>query len=500
MTTQCDPAKLLIIEADFIEHFQLPQCYISSLPEGVPSTDGRFIVSLPVAEYTEFNKSKFVRLSSESFPDLEGSQLKIVRELCKAAHPSEEFFVTIATNQWLRTAINGRASVNLFSLSEAERRRDTVIHSNVLPYDPYWKRPVAIGNEPSSRFHIFPCRILKEAHKEGKTLMEKLIECGQENVRREKCDIGKHEQDDGNIFQQRPVKKFWEVLDNVVTGKVLTTPSQLAQVSQVTWRGGNFIKKDTKHQGDFDAEVNAMERLCHPHIVYIFGINYFDRKQGSLYMECMESDLLALILDKNVRPEGGEKGPPFSHYNSVDILLQIAKAMVHMHENEVIHGDLKTPNILISKFETSENRYHYLAKVADFGSAQVKVSKTFKPADGTTNYAAPEVLEFRTNKGKVISVPENIDVYSFGVVAFEVLTGKTMEHVYKNMYPREVKEGVMNGTLKPPFRAECRKDKFLHIDSLMSLIESCWHGDPSERPPFPEIVEVLNSVRGQILV
>jgi hypothetical protein len=496
MTAQCNPAKLQILGGDLIEHFQLPQCWISSLPEGVPSTESPFLGSIP-AEYAEYNKSKFVRLPRQSFPDLEGSQLKVLGELCTAAHPSEEFFVTVARNQWLRTTIKSvTASVDLFSvtLTTKQRNRNTSIHSNVLPYEPYW-RPLAIRDESSSRVHLIPCCILKE---EEKALTRKLIEWRQESDSREECDIRKHEQEDGNTAQQRPSKMFWEVLDtNVVTGKVLTAPSQPAQVSLVTWRGGNFIRKTTYIKPEFDAEVTAMQRLCHPHIVYIFGISSFDGSQGSLYMERMESDLLAVIVDKAVRPESGNKsGPPFLLYNSVDILLQIAKAMAHMHKNQIIHGDLKSANVLVSKFGS-----HYLAKVADFGSAQVKDSEAFKPASGTTNYAAPEVLEFRGNKGKVISVPENIDVYSFGVVAFEVLTGMTMDHLYKNMYPSEVKRLVMTGDSKPPLRAECQKNKFLHrFDNLISLIEACWHGDTSKRPPFPDIVKVLNTVIVQILV
>lgn len=60
-------------------------------------------------------------------------------------------------------------------------------------------------------------------------------------------------------------------------------------------------------------------------------------------MEYMQNDLYHCIVDR-VRMVGDVKEPPFSHRDSVDVLLQFAKAMEHMHEKNVVHGDLKTLN------------------------------------------------------------------------------------------------------------------------------------------------------------
>lgn len=58
----------------------------------------------------------------------------------------------------------------------------------------------------------------------------------------------------------------------------------------------------------------------------------------------------------------------------INILLQVAEAMEYLHRVNVVHGDLKTSNILFNKFAISEDNGHFIVvKVADFGDAQVSV-------------------------------------------------------------------------------------------------------------------------------
>lgn len=58
----------------------------------------------------------------------------------------------------------------------------------------------------------------------------------------------------------------------------------------------------------------------------------------------------------------------------INILLQVAEAMEYLHRVNVVHGDLKTSNILFSQFATSKDNEHFIVvKVADFGDAQVSV-------------------------------------------------------------------------------------------------------------------------------
>jgi serine/threonine protein kinase len=54
--------------------------------------------------------------------------------------------------------------------------------------------------------------------------------------------------------------------------------------------------------------------------------------------------------------------------------LQVAEAMEYLHKENVVHGDLKTQNILFSQYDISGDKGSFIVvKVADFGSAQVSV-------------------------------------------------------------------------------------------------------------------------------
>jgi hypothetical protein len=254
-----------IQEYTMIEHFELAQSSRRSLPkpeycEFCPN--GRVIKlrraqtteSTGAEGCTEFEPPKFIRLSSESFPDLEGAHLEVLNHLC--AHPSQEFFVSIATNQWVRTSITSDTGTETLcspTLTEEDRCKRMSIHSNVLPCDSYWTKLRAMRDGASTRVH-FPSSILKQACQEHKTLMTKLCEwreCGGE------CDIGQHgllksRQGNSKEVQQvhslcfnkekRTIEKlFWKIQpSDVKEDRIISKAGSDGDIWLVKWRGGTF--------------------------------------------------------------------------------------------------------------------------------------------------------------------------------------------------------------------------------------------------------------------
>lgn len=489
-----------------IAHFELVQESRSCLGEAVLGQHG-YVVRLGnaqcecsvVADCAAAERSKFIRLSSESFLDLVGPQLETLRELCLAAHRSAEFFLTVnTTDQCLRTVI-GHENLYPRAWTKAgtwsELISSFVIHSNILPYDPYWSKLQSTNDEASTRIH-FPSFALEEALEESKTLRTKLLEW--ENTGKESGKHGTGRPKVKNCEQPRTSKLFWQIQAADVKHVSVIAKGSCGIISLITWRGGRFVRKEFKeYQEDIVAELEVVKRFSHPHIIYSFG-ELCDGIQSSYFMEYMSHDLFNFIVER-VQRTVGDNEPPFSHHDSVDVLLQVAKAMRYMHQENVVHCDLKSLNILISEIATSDNVKHYLVKVADFGSARLEdsssVSPGFIPGNTTTNYAAPEVLRQRTDATVHINFPHKIDVYSFGIVAFEVLTGKNNIRDYRRSASK-FKQGVIAGTVRPPLRAECEKQKvFTEDEDLISLIERCWHVDPLKRPSFVEICEELNKIR-----
>lgn len=102
------------------------------------------------------------------------------------------------------------------------------------------------------------------------------------------------------------------------------------------------------------------------------------------------------------------------HREGWRLISDIADATAYLHQNQIIHCDLKPSNILL----TDESPYHI--KICDFGQSRGFATEEFDPV-GTPLYASPEQLRNprESSEGKGF----RWDVYSFGVVSYKLLTG-----------------------------------------------------------------------------
>jgi serine/threonine protein kinase len=157
-------------------------------------------------------------------------------------------------------------------------------------------------------------------------------------------------------------------------------------------------------------EARLASRLNHPHVCTVYDAGE-DGGRHYIAMEYVEG----LPLCDSV-PKGGLDNATFLRYG-----VQLAGALAHAHENGVLHGDIKSANVLI----TSQGE----VKLADFGlgrrfrreemdntlsSSQVLLEAG--PVGGSPGYMAPEVVRGEPNSVKS-------DVWSLGAVLYEMATG-----------------------------------------------------------------------------
>lgn len=162
-------------------------------------------------------------------------------------------------------------------------------------------------------------------------------------------------------------------------------------------------------------------------------------------------------LDEYLRARGGS----LSVDDAIGPLRDVAQGIADTHASNVIHGDVKTANVIIDE----RNR----AKITDFGFSSVDGRGREKC--GTPLYAAPEVL-----LGQPSSKPS--DVWSFGVLMFVVLTG---EYPWLAHSLKELQTSRCNPFNRPPRFAALPK-------SAQDLIDSILVTEPSDRPTIAQIL------------
>ncbi|KAL3504424.1 hypothetical protein ACH5RR_034265 [Cinchona calisaya] len=142
--------------------------------------------------------------------------------------------------------------------------------------------------------------------------------------------------------------------------------------------------------------------------------------------------------------------------------IDVCKGMEYLHQNNIIHRDLKTANLLMD----SENA----VKVADFGVARFQcVGGVMTAETGTYRWMAPEVINHQPYDQKA-------DVFSFAIVLWELVTAKVP---YDTMTPLQAALGVRQG-----LRPELPRDAH---PKLLDLMQRCWEAIPGNRPSFSEI-------------
>ena len=150
----------------------------------------------------------------------------------------------------------------------------------------------------------------------------------------------------------------------------------------------------------FEKEAQTIAQMEHPHILPIYDFGEYD---GSLYI------VMRYVTGGSLEDELQDG------LMSVDEVLRIgdaiAKALDYAHENNVIHLDLKPPNILL---DSGKSPY-----LADFGLATMLDARgrAQNPGSGTLLYMAPEQMTSET-------IDHRADIYAFSIMLFHMLSGQ----------------------------------------------------------------------------
>ena len=294
-------------------------------------------------------------------------------------------------------------------------------------------------------------------------------------------------------------ESLWKRLSKWVKPTERLGKGSAATVHKATWLAIQVAKKTFEgHENpDFMKEVGILGRLYHPNITSMFCCDKATNNRWcAIIMELIDGDLHDLMRQRC--NENNDSHWPFTILEAVDIMHQISEGVKYLHDQKIVHRDLKSFNILVKAVKAKGSRIEYVhAKVADFGLSKTKESsisystQTFNT--GTNRWMAPEVINLNVGgQGTTMKpkYPFKCDVYSFAMLCYEVLTG--YEPFYEERSLSKVKEKVLKGE-RPNLPDHCPP-------SLKELIERCWAQEPKERPSFADICSELKYLKYLLMI
>ena len=159
----------------------------------------------------------------------------------------------------------------------------------------------------------------------------------------------------------------------------------------------------------FDREARFASAMQHPNITAVVDFGEDEAVGMFMVMELVEGEALHKILFREK-----QLGVRYA----CEIAIQLAEALHYIHQQGVVHCDIKTENILVREIEEPGKRRRVLAKLLDFGLARPLNPGRVQPGlSGTPHYVAPERI-----RGEAASPAS--DVYSLGILLYELVAGR----------------------------------------------------------------------------
>lgn len=242
-------------------------------------------------------------------------------------------------------------------------------------------------------------------------------------------------------------------------------------------------------EGDEIAVLDALKVAPHRNILPVFGTTdgTLPGRSPGIVMQLCQSDLLKWLLP--LRSGGG-----LAPHDALNHATQVAGALRHLHELNIVHRDIKANNVFL------QSEKPFVLALSDFGRAhRLDGGSVASTPGGSALWLPPEMLP---PGGNDKLADKAADIYMFGGVLFEILTcGRTpffwAESKLDVRRIRESHPGLSTLELaeklgKPvPWKVdvECRVGR-----SLLNLAQRCLSRSPTDRPSIDEIVRELVSL------
>ena len=203
-------------------------------------------------------------------------------------------------------------------------------------------------------------------------------------------------------------------------------------------------------------EVQVLSMLNHPNIIGYFE-SFVEEKALMIVMEYAQGGTMYNFLEER-------HGKLLDEEEIVRLFVQILLAIHHVHQQNILHRDLKTQNILL-------NKTRKVVKIGDFGISKILSSKSkANTIIGTPCYISPELCE-----GKPYN--QKSDIWALGCVLYELAT-------LKRAFEASNLPALVLKIMKANFNPISER----YSEDFKKLVLSMLHLDPAKRPSLARIM------------
>lgn len=229
----------------------------------------------------------------------------------------------------------------------------------------------------------------------------------------------------------------------------------------------------------FNQEIQTLKRLEHVNLVNMVGYSIDGQHPCLVYVYMSNGSL----LDRLACLDGTAA---LSWSKRCTIALGTARGLQYLHQNNHVHRDIKSGNILLDE--------SYIPKISDFGLTRASGKHSCSTVMterivGTTAYMAPEAL-----RGEI--TPKS-DVFSFGVVLLEILSG--LPPVDENRDPKlliEMKDEIEDEeiTLEEFVDKKMQDWTTEAVEKMYTVASQCLSERKTRRPLLKEVFAELEDL------
>ncbi|XP_023647948.1 tyrosine-protein kinase BTK [Paramormyrops kingsleyae] len=262
---------------------------------------------------------------------------------------------------------------------------------------------------------------------------------------------------------------IWEIDPRDLTFLKELGNGQFGVVKYGKWQGQHdvaikMIKEGSMSEDDFIDEAKVMMKLHHQNLVQLYGVC---TKQRPIYIvtEYLSNGCLLNHLRDSL------KHP--SPIQLLEMCKDVSEGMAYLESKQYIHRDLAARNCLVDSNGT--------IKVTDFGlSRYVLEDDEYTSSAGSkfpVRWSPPEVFLYCRFSSKS-------DIWAFGVLMWEIYTLGRMP--YERLSNTEIVEKISTGLRL--YRPQMANDR------IYTIMTSCWHEKPEERPAFQDLVVTIQDL------